>query len=76
MPKQLYRELQNQEETTAKILRDFNSNHKEKIVLINVLDGAGWVGRQSDYRAVHMCSTYVFHITTLNALKEILQYYC
>lgn len=64
------------EEKAASIIREYNRNAANPIALVNVLDGAGWVGRQSDLRAIYMCSTYVLHISTKNDIAKIVSQYC
>lgn len=63
-------------EQAATRIRDYNASSEKKVALVNVLDGAGWVGRQSDYRAVHHCTTFALHLSTINHLAEILKSYC
>ena len=63
------------EQAAAKI-RDHNASAAKPVAFVNVLDGAGWVGRQADFRAIHLCSTYALHITTLDDLKQIIDEYC
>jgi hypothetical protein len=63
-------------EKAAAQIREHNITAKRPVALVNVLDGAGWVGRQSDYRAIHLCSTFALHITTLDQLKQIISEYC
>lgn len=63
-------------EKAASKIREYNLSHDKKVALINVLDGAGWVGRQSDFRAIHLCSTYVLHLSTIEQLRDIMQIYC
>ena len=38
------------------------------MALVTILDGAGWIGRQSDLRAIHLCSTYLLNINTIDQL--------
>ena len=63
-------------ENAAAFIREYNKSHTNKMVLVNILDGAGWVGRQSDLRAIYLCSTYLLNIKTINQLDDIVQYYC
>ena len=64
------------EEKAASIIREYNKTAEKPIALVNILDGAGWVGRQSDLRAIHTCSTYVLHINSKDGLKQIISKYC
>lgn len=45
------------------------------IVFVNFLDGAGWIGRQSDMREIHRCSDYVLNFNNLNLLEDIVDSY-
>lgn len=64
-----------QQENAARKIRTFNATSENKVILVNVLDGAGWVGRQADLRAIHQCSNFVLHLDTLNQLREIIKHY-
>ena len=64
-------------ETLCNILREKN-HHKsdnEKIIYINVVDGAGWVARQSDLNKIHRSSDYLVNLNTLETIKEVIEYY-
>ena len=63
------------EKASARI-REYNGTAERPIAFVNVLDGAGWVGRQSDYRAIHHCTTFALHLSTINQLAEIFKQYC
>ena len=63
-------------EKAAAQIREHNLTAKRPVALVNVLDGAGWVGRQSDYRAIHLCSTYALHLGTIDQLQAIFKNYC
>lgn len=64
------------EEDASSKIREHNLNSDRKVALVNILDGAGWVGRQSDLRAIHLCSTYALHRSTLEMIRKILQQFC
>lgn len=63
-------------EKAAAQIREHNLTARRPVALVNVLDGAGWVGRQSDYRAIHLCSTYALHLDTINQLQAIFKSHC
>ena len=63
-------------EQAAARIREHNLSSQRPVALVNVLDGAGWVGRQSDYRAIHLCSSYALHLSIIEQLESILKYYC
>jgi hypothetical protein len=42
------------------------------IVYINFLDGAGWIGRQSDMREIYRCSDYVLNFRNICLLEDII----
>lgn len=43
-----------------------------KIIFINFLDGAGWIGRQADLREIHRCSDYVLNFQNMGLLEDII----
>lgn len=43
-----------------------------RILYINFLDGAGWIGRQADMREIHRCSDYVLNFQNLGLLEDII----
>jgi hypothetical protein len=57
---------------TRKIIESYNANHTKKITFINFMDGAGWIGRQSDMRAIHQVSDYVLNFNNLSDLENII----
>jgi hypothetical protein len=59
------------------VLRDKNYQKpdSEKIVYINVVDGAGWVARQSDLNKIHRSSDYLVNLNTLDTIDEVIKYY-
>lgn len=64
------------ESVTAKLRdRNFGKHDKERIVFINVVDGAGWVARQSDLNKIERCSDYLMNLQALDNIDEILHYY-
>lgn len=63
-------------ETVAAKLRDRNAGkEKQRIVFINVIDGAGWVARQSDLNKIERCSDYLMNLQALGTIGEIIHYY-
>ena len=63
-------------EKAAVTIREHNLAGNRLVALVNVLDGAGWVGRQSDYRAIHLCTSYALHLSTIDQLQAIFKSYC
>lgn len=45
----------------------------ERVLLITLLDGAGWIARQSDLRTIVNASDYVLNLQTINKLPNILE---
>lgn len=43
------------------------------IIFVNFLDGAGWIGRQSDLREIHRCSDYVLNFQNMGLLEDIIE---
>lgn len=66
-----------QAEHTASLLRKKNENKSDaqKIIFINLLDGAGWVARRSDLDKIQRCSDYLINLNKLSVIKEIIKYY-
>lgn len=64
-------------ESTAARIRERNAgkSDKERIVFVNVVDGAGWVARQSDLNKIERCSDYLLNLQTLGAIGSIINYY-
>lgn len=64
-------------EVLCNVLREKNYQKpdNEKIIYINVVDGAGWVARQSDLNKIHRSSDYLVNLNTLDTIKEVIEYY-
>ena len=64
-------------ESVASKLRERNSGKQEKqhISFINVVDGAGWVARQSDLGKIERCSDYLLNLQALDTIGDIIHYY-
>ena len=60
---------------SVKDLRDYIWNKNPEAKQIIVIDGAGWVGRQSDLRDVWDYSDYCLNLRHLNDIKEIIKPY-
>lgn len=60
---------------SVKDLRDFikNQNIPQPAKQIVIIDGAGWVGRQSDLRDVWDYCDYCLNLESINALSEIIK---
>ena len=58
---------------SVKDLRDFIRNQNPEAKQIVVLDGAGWVGRQSDLRDAWDYCDYCLNLQNINALNEIIK---
>lgn len=63
-------------EALCSVLREKNYQKpdNEKIIYINVVDGAGWVARQSDLNKIHRSSDYLVNLNTLDTIKEVIEY--
>lgn len=63
-------------EKIADKLRELNSDKtaKEQIVYINVMDGAGWVARQSDLVKIQRSSSYLLNLSSLNIINDVMNY--
>lgn len=64
-------------ENVCDILREKNylKPDSERIIYVNVVDGAGWVARQSDLNKVHRSSDYLINLKTLDDIESIIKYY-
>lgn len=64
-------------EDLCNVLRDRNYGKKddERIVYVNVIDGAGWVARQSDLNKIHRSSDYLINLNTMQTVQEIIDHY-
>jgi hypothetical protein len=64
-------------ESVASKLRERNSGKqdKQRILFINVVDGAGWVARQSDLNKIERCSDYLLNLQALDTIGNIIHYY-
>ncbi len=45
-----------------------------KMIIVSVLEGAGWVGRQSDFRTIFDNSDYTLNIANIGLLDQIIRY--
>lgn len=45
-----------------------------KIVTVNVIEGAGWVGRQSDLRQIYDYSDYTLNIANIGRIDQIIRF--
>ena len=64
-------------EVVSRILREKNRGEpdKDRIVYVNVVDGAGWIARQSDLSKIHRCSDYLLNFKTLDVFEDIISYF-
>ena len=64
-------------ERIAKRLRDICAGltDDERIVYVNVVDGAGWVARQADLGKLLRASDYLLNIKTIETLSSIILYH-
>ncbi|MBS4031629.1 MAG: hypothetical protein KGZ63_09470 [Clostridiales bacterium] len=64
-------------EAKAIKIRELNSKMppKQHIGFVNVVDGAGWVARQSDLNKIERCSNYLLNLQTLGSIGDIINYY-
>jgi primosomal protein N'' len=60
-----------QREMYLAILND-NQRYGRKRVLVNFVDGAGWLARDSDLRKLHDSCDYILNLNTVNRLEAII----
>lgn len=58
----------------VKTAREIISNSGKKVILVNIVEGAGWVGRQSDLRQIYDYSDYTLNITNVGLIDQIIRY--
>ena len=58
-------------------LREKNQgkSDREKNLYISIVDGAGWVARQSDLNKLHRCSDYLINLNSIGMMDTIIEYY-
>ena len=61
--------------SVAKEINNRNMHDTDKIIFVNVIDGAGWIARQKDLERIYNASDYVINLSNLDELKRILLYY-
>ncbi|RHV12586.1 hypothetical protein DXB73_10060 [Clostridium sp. OM05-6BH] len=60
----------------AKEVINRNMHDNDKMIFINIIDGAGWIARQKDLERIYSASDYVLNLNTLSNLGAILDFYC
>ncbi len=55
--------------------KNLGKSDKEKTLYISVIDGAGWVARQSDLNKIHRCSDYLINLNSIGMMDTIIEYY-
>lgn len=58
----------------VKKTREIITNSNKKIIMVNVLEGAGWVGRQSDLRQIYEYSDYTLNMANIGLMDQIIRY--
>ena len=48
--------------------------HGRAVLIVNVLEGAGWVGRQSDFKTIYDNSDYTLNLANIGILDQIIRY--
>ena len=48
------------------------TNRFNNIIVINILDGAGWVGRAADFRKIYADCNYFLNLKSLDKLNDII----
>jgi hypothetical protein len=61
-----------QDQIYAKILEE-RRRSKTKRVLVNFVDGAGWLARRSDLRKLYEACDYIVNLKTLDLLQDIIK---
>lgn len=58
----------------VKVTQEIISKYGNKIVTINVIEGAGWVGRQSDLRQIYDYSDYTLNVANIGLIDQIIRF--
>jgi hypothetical protein len=58
----------------VKTTHEIIANSGKKIITINVIEGAGWVGRQSDLRQIYDYSDYTLNVANIGLIDQIIRY--
>lgn len=58
----------------AKHTRDVAAAVGKKIVTVNIIEGAGWVGRQSDLRQIYDYSDYTLNVANISLIDKIIRF--
>lgn len=58
----------------VKSTRESIANSGLKIITINVIEGAGWVGRQSDLRQIYDNSDYTLNVANIGLVDQIIRF--
>lgn len=64
-------------EVVASKIRTSNEGRqdKQKHIFVNIVDGAGWVARQSDLNKLERCSDYLTNMKNLSLVENAIDYY-
>ncbi|MBM3159696.1 MAG: hypothetical protein FJZ66_00040 [Bacteroidetes bacterium] len=57
---------------TFEIQKSYNDSLNE-FIYVMIIDGAGWFGRQSDFRSIHKTSSQILNLNTLERLEKIIK---
>lgn len=60
-------------EKIAKTIEEIQSEDKD-ITLVTVIEGAGWMGRQSDLKEIHRLSHYLLNVNSIGNIDSIIRY--
>ena len=47
---------------------------EKKIIIVTIIEGAGWIGRQSDLKAIYDNSDYTLNLANIGLLDQIIRY--
>lgn len=56
-------------------INEYNRNNRKKVKFVNFIDGAGWLGRQSDLELMYNDSDFVINLQNLDDLDLIVEKY-
>ena len=58
----------------VKTTRENIANKGKKIITVNIVEGAGWVGRQSDLRQIYDNSDYTLNVANIGMIDQIIRF--
>ena len=58
----------------VKTTKELIASKGKKVITVNVIEGAGWVGRQSDLRQIYDYSDYTLNVANIGLIDQIIRF--